>query len=66
MGCSVATRAVCDREGNSSRDRNRITIIWPEPDRHLPKLAGFLTGFDIIRLMALSNTIIRNLYSTIL
>ena len=35
--------AVCDREGNSgrNRNRNRIAIIWPEPDQHPTKLAGF-------------------------
>ena len=64
---------VCDRKGNSglNRNRNRIATIWPEPepDRHLPKLAGFagsLTGFDIISLVVLSHTIICHFYSTIL
>ena len=54
-------QSVCDRKGNSGR--NRIAIIWPEPDRHLLKLAGFagsLTGFDIISSVVLSHTIICN------
>ena len=31
--------------------------FWPEPDRHLPKLAGFLTGFDTISSVVPSKTI---------
>ena len=35
--------AVCDRIGNSGRNRNRIAMIWPEPepDCHPKKVAGF-------------------------
>ena len=38
---------VCDRIGNSGRNRNRIAMIWPEPepepepDCHPKKVAGF-------------------------
>ena len=56
-------------EGNSGRNLIGIAIIWSEPDGHLQScsdLAIFLTGFDIISLVFLSNTIICNFYSTIL
>ena len=36
-----------------------MAIIWPEPDRHLPKLTGFgwiLNRIDIISSAVLSNT----------
>ena len=52
---------MCDRKGNSGRNQNRIAIIWPEPDRHLIKLAGFLIGFDISSSMVLSAAIKYNL-----
>ena len=37
------SKAVCDRIGNSGRNRNRIAMIWPEPepDCHPKKVAGF-------------------------
>ena len=40
----MTLRTVCDRKGNSGR--NRIAIVWPEPFRHPTKLTGFITGFD--------------------
>ena len=37
------SRPVCDRIGNSGRNRNRIAMIWPElePDCHPKKVVGF-------------------------
>ena len=63
VACEIV--AVCDRKGNS--DRNRIVIIWPErePDRHPTKLAGFLTEFGISSSVVLSNTIFCNFHRTI-
>ena len=46
--------SVCNRKENSSRNRIAISIIWPQPDRRRSKLAGFLTGFDIISSVVLS------------
>ena len=43
--CIVKSLSVCDRIGNSGRNRNRIAMIWPEPepepDCHPKKVAGF-------------------------
>ena len=61
---SKSGHSLYDRKGKSGR--NRIAIIWPEPDRHPTNMAGFLTRFDICSSVVLRNTIIGNFHSTIL
>ena len=64
--------SVYDQKENSGR--NRIAIIWPEPEPDRPptdmagfdRIQGFLSRFYISSSVVLSNTIIGNFHGTLL